>query len=425
MLGLGGLRVVSSTLFMGERWIKIETTPTIEGCRGCGVVAELHARRTTTVRDVSMAGVPVVLAWDKRIWRCRDSDCATKTWTEIHPAICARAVLTERARWDICVQVGRDAHSVAEMARHYGISWDTAWRAVADYGAPLVAMLNIDKPVWALGIDETSFLRANRARSTQWATGIVDLDRRRLIDLVPGREGTDVVAWLNERSDAWRDGVGAVAIDPHTGYRNAISEQLPNATVVLDVFHAIGLANRRIDDVRRRVQNETLGHRGRSGDPLYGIRKLLLCGEERVDARGMARLMAGLAAGDPYDEIGCVWVAKELLRDVYTTGTKRDAHALLVRFYTWCADHSDIPELVSLARSIANWQDALLAFWDEPYTNGPTEALNLLVKKIKRVGCGFRRFENYRLRVLLHAGVAWQNHHQTARLRPHAPRLIA
>jgi hypothetical protein len=48
-------------------------------------------------------------------------------------------------------------------------------------------------------------------------------------------------------------------------------------------------------------------------------------------------------------------------------------------------------------------------------SNGPTEAINLLIKKVKRVGHGFRNFANYRLRLLLHCGVTWQTH-RTARL---------
>ena len=35
---------------------------------------------------------------------------------------------------------------------------------------------------------------------------------------------------------------------------------------------------------------------------------------------------------------------------------------------------------------------------------GPAEAMNLLIKKVKRVGHGFRKFANYRLRVLLYTG---------------------
>jgi Transposase len=57
-------------------------------------------------------------------------------------------------------------------------------------------------------------------------------------------------------------------------------------------------------------------------------------------------------------------------------------------------------------------------------SNGPTEAVNLLIKKLKRVGHGFRNFANYRLRLLLHCGIRWQTH-QTARLQGRSPRLVA
>jgi transposase len=50
--------------------------------------------------------------------------------------------------------------------------------------------------------------------------------------------------------------------------------------------------------------------------------------------------------------------------------------------------------------------------------------VNLLVKKVKRVGHGFRNFTNSRLRLLLHCGVTWQTH-RTATLRGRSPRLVA
>ena len=63
------------------------------------------------------------------------------------------------------------------------------------------------------------------------------------------------------------------------------------------------LANRALDDCRRRTQNETLGHRGRNSDPLYGARKLLLAGAERLDPRGWERMRQALDDPDPYDEV--------------------------------------------------------------------------------------------------------------------------
>ena len=57
-------------------------------------------------------------------------------------------------------------------------------------------------------------------------------------------------------------------------------------------------------------------------------------------------------------------------------------------------------------------------------SNGPTEAVNLLIKKVKRVERGFRNFTNYRLRLLVHCGVRWQMR-RTASLRGRSPRLVA
>jgi hypothetical protein len=100
------------------------------------------------------------------------------------------------------------------------------------------------------------------------------------------------------------------------------------------------------------------------------------------------------------------------------------ARAALERFYHW-ADGVQIPELSRLARTVRAWEAEILAFHTtKGCSNGPTEAVNLLIKKVKRVGHGFRNFANYRLRLLLHCGVTWQTS-QTARLRGHSPRLVA
>ena len=82
-------------------------------------------------------------------------------------------------------------------------------------------------------------------------------------------------------------------------YRKTFADALPHARQVADPFHVIRLANSTIDDVRRRVQNETTGGRGTKHDPLYRRRRLLL------------------AAGDPKGEVRDAWHAKETLRGVY------------------------------------------------------------------------------------------------------------
>src|SRR4029450_3424458 len=129
------------------------------------------------------AGGPVVLCWRKRIWRCREPACSVRTWTERVAAVVPRAVLTERARAEACRRVGKDAHAVAAVARDLGVGWATVMRAVADHGRPLVEDPGRLDGVAALGLDETSFLKATRRAPTRYVTGLVDLERGRLLDL--------------------------------------------------------------------------------------------------------------------------------------------------------------------------------------------------------------------------------------------------
>ncbi len=89
-----------------------------------------------------------------------------------------------------------------------------------------------------------------------------------------------------------------------------------------------------------------------------------------------------------------------------------------------CADACD-PELTRLGRTLDAWRDELLAAFDHPgISNRPTEAINLIIKKTKRVGHGFRNVQSYRLRLLLHCGVTWRSAHPTP-LRARSPRLAA
>ena len=424
LLDLDGFQLVSAELVGGEWQLAVQTTATAIGCVGCGVRATPHGRRTVRVRDLPLGGRPVVLAWRKRIWRCREPACRVRTWTEQAAAIRPRAVLTERARAEACRRVGKDAHAVAAVARDLGVGWATIMRAVADHGIPLVDDSARLEGVATLGLDETTFLKATRLAPTRYVTGLVDLEQGRLLDVVADRTRAAVNGWLGARTHDWLARIATVALDPWRGYASALVVPLGHATVVVDHFHAIRLANTVVDQVRRRTQQATLGHRGRKRDPLYRIRKLLLTAAEQLTSRGRVRLRAGLAVGDPTGEVAVAWQGKELLRAVYAASDLAHARAALERFYRW-ADSVGVAELSRLARTVRAWEAEILAFHStKGCSNGPTEAVNLLIKKVKRVGHGFRNFTNYRLRLLLHCGIRWQTH-RTVRLRGRNPRFVA
>ena len=176
---------------------------------------------------------------------------------------------------------------------------------------------------------------------------------------------------------------------------------LPDATQVADPFHLVKLANTRLDEVRRRVQNETLGHRGHKDDPLYRSRRLLTKADERLDDRGRAKLAGLLEAGDPRGEVRMAWHAKEVVRSIYDHTDPDLAVEFVTRLGADLQDRSCPPEVRQLGRTITRWRDQIAAWHQAHVSNGPTEAANNLIKRVKRVAFGFTRFRNYRLRVSL------------------------
>jgi transposase len=425
LLGLPGFVVLAVSEYGGELEQAVETLAGQGWCFGCGAAARLHDRRPSWVRDLPVAGRPVTLVWVKRVWRCVEPRCGIRTWTETSEAIRPRAGWTERARREACRRVGELGQTVAAVAAEFGIGWATVMAAVRDYGQPLVEDPQRLEGVHTVGVDETAFLRATPTSGTTFATGIVALNgRARLLDIVEGRSGTALHDWISGRDQDWRDRITVAALDPFRGYATALRTGLPQATRVLDAFHVVRLGLDAVDQVRRRVQQETLGHRGHAGDPLFGIRRLLRRGYEHHTERSWARLLAGLAAGDDHEQVGRAWIAAQELRLLYREPSRERAERRLLRWFTTIADH-EIPELVRLARTLDAWRDELLAYFDTGgVSNGPTEAVNGLIKKVKRVGHGYRNFDNYRLRLLLHCGTDWNTPAVTP-IRGRLPRLAA
>ena len=96
-----------------------------------------------------------------------------------------------------------------------------------------------------------------------------------------------------------------VAINELSG--RAFTKTPAKATQVADHFHLIKLANLKLDECRRRVQNEREGLRGRKDDPFYCAKRLLTMADERLDDRGRGKLMGLLNAGDPKGEVFATW----------------------------------------------------------------------------------------------------------------------
>ena len=179
---------------------------------------------------------------------------------------------------------------------------------------------------------------------------------------------------------------------------------LPHAVQVADPFHVVRLANQALDECRRRVQNDTLGHRGRKTDPLYRGRRRLLLAAERLSSDQRDRVRGLLRAGDPRKKSGSRTRAKEVVRDAYAHTDPDLADESVATIARDFVDESMPTEVRRLGRTIGRWHEQIVAWHRSHVTNGPTEAINNLAKRIKRVAFGLTNFRNHRIRCLLYAG---------------------
>ena len=383
----------------------VEQTPGVVPCPTCAQQAQVKERPVVHYVDLPVYGTPMSLAWKKHRMRCVNPTCPKKSWVlEDHRIAAKHCLLTTRAAKWATVQVG-GGRTVLEVADELACDWHTVNDAVLTYGT---ALLEADRKrlnqTSAIGLDETSFVKLGSSIHTSYATTVADVENHQIIDILPTRRYTDVAGWIDKQPRAWKERIRFGALDMSATYAAVYTVILPKAHQVVDPFHVISLANRCLDAVRRRVQTEQTGHRGRRDDPLYRARRVLLTDEEKLDAGATERLWSLLELGDPGAEVAIAYRVKERLRDFYRTVDPDEARRLLTELQGHCLKRAMPPEIQKLGRTIRQWFDKICNYHLARVSNGPTEALNNLIKRIKRIAFGFRNFENYRIRALLYAG---------------------
>ena len=302
--------------------------------------------------------------------------------------------------------------TVARIAEALGVSWNCANTAVLDEGRRVliadpgrfdgVAVIGVDEHVWR-----------HTRHGDKFVTVIIDLtpirDGRgpaRLLDMVEGRSKHAFKTWLAARPKVWRDGIEVVAMDGFTGFKTATTEELPDAVAVMDPFHVVQLAGTALDDCRRRVQQATLGHRGRAGDPLYGARRTLHTGVGLITAKQQQRLET-LFAADEHVEVEATWGIYQRMIAAFREPDRRHARELMQAVIDSLATGvpKALKELARLGRTLKRRAVDVLAYFDRPGTsNGPTEAINGRLEHLRGSALGFRNLTNYIARSLLETG---------------------
>jgi transposase len=379
-------------------------------CRRCGGEGKPRDSVTRTLSHEPFGHRPTTLLLTISRFGCEP--CRHVWRQDTSRAAEPRAKLSRRAlAWALQAIVVQHL-SVARVAEALAVTWNTANSAVLDEGRRVL----IDDPhrldgVAVLGVDEHAWRHTRKG--DKYVTVIIDLtpirDKTgpaRLIDMVEGRSKQVFKTWLDAQSPAFRDGIEVVAMDGFTGFKTAAAETVPDAVAVMDPFHVAALAGDALDRCRQRIQQQTCGHRGRTGDPLYGIRRVLRTGAELLTDKQKKRLTA-VFADDAHVEVEATWLFYQRIVAAYRDPDRVAAKTTLTQIVDELS--AGVPkiltELITLGRTLNRRAADLLAYFDRPGTsNGPTEAINGRLEHLRGTALGFRNLTNYIARSLLEAG---------------------
>ena len=240
-----------------------------------------------------------------------------------------------------------------------------------------------------VAIDETAAKRGH-----DYVSLFVDIDQRRVLFVTEGR-GADTVATFADDLEA-HDGdasrIKQVCIDMSGAFIKGVTENLPEAEITFDKFHAVKLVNDAVDKVRRAESK---------GRPeLKRSRYLWLRNEPSLSAESRATLAALTRL---HLKTARAYQIRLAFQEVYQQPTLEWGALFLDRWYAW-AIRSRLDPIKDAARTVMKHRDGILSWFDSHIANGLIEGINSLVQAAKAKARGYRSTRTLKAITYLIAG---------------------
>lgn len=216
-----------------------------------------------------------------------------------------------------------------------------------------------------------------------------------VLEVLKDRKKETLAAWFDARGSAWCAAVEACCADMWDGYHEAAQAKLPNARLVVDRFHVTKNLLEAVTNARRAIQKQTDAD---TAEQLKGCRWLLVKNRENLTDEEHLKLDTMLAASPSLKKC---YELKEDFRAWFNT--PHDRATASVQLDAWLArvEASGVKALQSFTKTIGNWRERILNYFDGRHSNGFAEGVNLKIKLISRRAFGYRNFESFRLHVLV------------------------
>jgi transposase len=248
------------------------------------------------------------------------------------------------------------------------------------------------EPIKHLGLDEKSTERGH-----SYASILTDIDRRRVLDVVPGRTLEAASGLLSTLSAQQKSAVQAVAMDMWPAFMSAVKNVLPKANIVHDRFHVAKYLNDAVDKVRRSEHRQL----SRAGDAtLKGSKYDWL--KSHPDKRS-SQAVAFRVLHQLNLKTSRAWTIKEDFQQFWSYKYTASAKSWFDAWSTH-AMRSRLEPIKVVVKMLRRHEPGLLAYSKHRISNACAEGFNSAIQLIKANARGFRSFANYRARILFHCG---------------------
>ena len=358
--------------------VEVATKGRQGSCIYCGS-KRLYRHERCRIRKVLHSwsnGKRIYLKLHRRRWRC--CNCK-RTFCEGRNLVRPYFRITRQAERELLWQLKE--RSFNQIKRELGISYSTLRSLLEKTVKAEMTELLKDKDRIYLGIDEHSF------RHQELVYTITEVKERKMIAILKD----DKIATLKEfLKKIPEDKVEEVCIDMKQGLKKATEEIFTKAKVVVDPFHVISDANKRMDEARR-IEQEL--HPGKIRIP----KKIFLISRDKLSEEKRNKLDELLKKHPSLK--GFYW-AKENILKLYRQKTHKEASKLLNNIIL-NLESSDDAELVRWAYTLKRWYDPILNYFDNHTTNGFTEGCHTKIKMLKRISFGLKNMEVYCRKMIL------------------------
>lgn len=288
------------------------------------------------------------------------------------------------------VQVLLASASLTQAAELLRLDWDSVQR-IMDRAVERGLQRRSTATVLRVGLDEKSF-----GRGHDYISVMTDHQPARVLEVVPDRTTQAAVQLWESLPPDQRKKVQAASMDMGAGFAAATRQAAPQAQIVHDRFHVSKHLNEAVDKVRRDEH-----------------RRLLAKGDESLKHTKFLWLQGAFVEGDQalaFEQLlarelktAKAWAFKEMFVEFWSQPDSLRAKRFFEDWYDTVI-RSKLEPIKKVARMLQSHLSGLLNYFDHPITNAISEGFNSRIQALKAAARGFRRFANYRVRILFFCG---------------------